>query len=87
MNQLGHTDAAIQLFRKTRDFQAKAFGSDHLETLETSDALAAALSNTLFPKYLQESESLGRATLHHREIRLPEDHPDMLVIYIRRHDV
>jgi tetratricopeptide (TPR) repeat protein len=87
MNQLGHTDAAIQLFRKIRDFQAKAFGSDHLETLETSDALAAALSNTLFPKYLQESESLGRATLHHREIGLPEDHPDMLVIYIRRHDV
>jgi hypothetical protein len=65
------------LFRKSQDSQIKLLGSNHLETLETSDALASALSNTLFPKYLQESESLGRETLHLREIRLPEDHPDM----------
>jgi tetratricopeptide (TPR) repeat protein len=77
INQLGHTDAAIQLFRKSQDSQIKLLGSNHLETLETSDALASALSNTLFPKYLQESESLGKETLHLREISLPEDHPDM----------
>lgn len=77
INQLGHTDDAIQLFRVTRDSQIKILGSDHLETLETSDALASALSNTLFPKYLQESESLGRETLQLRESLLPADHPDM----------
>jgi tetratricopeptide (TPR) repeat protein len=78
INQLGQADAAIQLFRKTQDSQIKLLGSDHLETLETSDALASALSNTLFPKFLQEAESLGRNNLHLRETLLPEDHPDML---------
>ena len=77
MNQLGQTDDAIQLLRTTRDSQIRVLGSDHLETLETSDALAAVLSNTLFPKYLQESESLARNTLHLREGCLPENHPDM----------
>jgi len=76
-NQLGHTDAAIQLLRTTRDYQAKTLELDNLETLETTDALAAVLSNTLFPNYLQESESLGRGTLHLREVCLPRDHPDM----------
>jgi len=87
LNQLGHTDAAIQLLRETRDSQIKIFGSDNLETLETSDALAAVLSNTLFPKYLQESESLGRATLHLREGCLPKDHPEMSENYTQIRDI
>ncbi|KAE9372564.1 TPR-like protein [Stipitochalara longipes BDJ] len=78
VNQLGHTDAAIHILRETRESQTKVLGLEHLETLETSDALAATLSNTLFPKYLQESESLGRDTLHLRESSLPQDHPEIL---------
>jgi tetratricopeptide (TPR) repeat protein len=78
LNQQGHIDRAIELFRRVADWQEKLLGSDHLETLETVDALAVALSNTLLPKHWHESEALGRQTLLVREHLLPKDHPDML---------
>ncbi|KAH6664032.1 hypothetical protein B0J14DRAFT_523480 [Halenospora varia] len=75
IEQQGHPEDAIKLFREVLESQEDLLGQDHLETLDTVDKLAVALANTLLPERRTHSEEMARRSLRGRQLVLAENHP------------